>query len=105
MALHLQRASRQGRAPAELVGPPLPDDLAHVWRWFDAELSPARPCGFTEQPLAWQEIDAWARRTGVRLSSADARLLRALDVAYLNAVAAGSTPPAAAKDPHGRTPR
>lgn len=95
---HLERALKQGRSPPELVGPELPGELAWLWAAFD-ELCAGRQAGFNgPQPLAWSDLAAWQRLTRTPLAPADVRLLRALDLAYLAALA---PPP----DPHARTPR
>jgi hypothetical protein len=45
---------------AELDGPSLPSDGAHVWAWY-VELDRARSAtGFGPAALGWQDIAAWA---------------------------------------------
>lgn len=52
--------------------PTLPEELAHVWTWYTAELRSA-------QPLTYQEIKAWAEVTGTKLFGWEAELLKSLD--------------------------
>lgn len=40
--------------------------------------------GMSATPLPWAEIAAWQANTGVRLSPWEARLMRALSIAYVH---------------------
>jgi len=77
---HLEAAERQsGRAPEGLAGPACPDLLARRWDWF-LELDRARRHGgFGPEPLAYADIEAWARLTGRRLSREDVVILVDID--------------------------
>ena len=59
----------------------------HVWHWF-CELSAARGStmgGFL--PLSFTEIEAWARLYSVELQPWHVRAIRAMDTAFLGAIA------------------
>lgn len=77
-------ARASGQVPEELQdaegGPP--ELLEHVWRWF-LELSNARaPALVGVAPIAWRDMEAWARLTGHRPSPEEVALLRRLDDAF-----------------------
>ena len=66
-------------AQDELAGPGLPEDGAHVWRWF-LELNQARnSSGFGPESIAYQEVDAWARLTRRNPRAHEVMWLLALD--------------------------
>lgn len=44
------------------------------------------------EPITWLDIDAFLRRSGVRLSPADTDLLEIIDDAYLASFSAGPSP-------------
>lgn len=61
--------------------PPLP--LPHIIeRWTEIGMTGSN--GMAATPLAWAEIAAWQTSTCVRLSPWEARLIRALSIAYLH---------------------
>ena len=65
----------------------IPDAAIHVWEWFWS-LSSRR--GFTDsglQPLAFTEIDAWARRMRIAINPEEIELITAMDDAMLAASA------------------
>ena len=71
---------------SDLVGPPIPRAVAHVWEWF-IELGNARTR--TESgpgPISFLEIKAWADLTGNVPTPEETRLIKRLDVAYLNSL-------------------
>ena len=60
--------------------PPLP--LPHIIeRW--TEIGMVGSNGMASTPLSWSEISAWQANTFIRLSSWEARLIRALSQAYV----------------------
>ena len=71
-------------AAPELDGPPAPAALGYLWGWF-VELSTARGgSGFGGlNPIAYLEIDAWARLSGVELTAFELGVLRRLDHLFL----------------------
>lgn len=82
---HLQAAERQGSpvARAELAGPELPVELAHVWGWF-LELHLARgSSGFGPAPIGYGEINAWAALKRLRPVLLEMECLVALDQLWL----------------------
>lgn len=67
--------------PAALRLPRIPAGLQHVWEWF-GELSAARSGnGSGANPIAFSEIDAWARLTGRTPEVREVRAIMALDQA------------------------
>jgi hypothetical protein len=76
-----------GRAPAELIGPELPDHLAYLMAWFDEIDAGRGSSGMGPAPLSSLEIRSWAELAGVRLEPWEHRALRVLDNAYLVAMA------------------
>ena len=73
-----------GRLPDELANaPPMPAEMAHVWRWF-CELHASRTHGqFGAFPIGYGEIAAWAALTGVSPKPYEVTALRAIDDAFL----------------------
>lgn len=69
------------------ITPPLPPNSApHFIAWF-IELGMIQAGGMAPMPLTWTEIDAWTRQTGIRLQPWEARLMKALSLAYLRELA------------------
>jgi hypothetical protein len=84
---HLISAERQlGETPEELLNAPeLPEYLVYLWNYF-MELSRARGNnGFGPSPLAYSEIQAWARLTKQALDAWELDAILKLDVLFLNA--------------------
>jgi len=76
---HLEAAARQGGPRDGLDGPELPELFADLWVGF-TELDRARgQSGFGPEPLAYSDIEAWARLTDRRLSPQDVALIVELD--------------------------
>jgi len=90
MAAHLKSLERQTGRVFQVSADEVPDvpwPVAHVWEWFVAELSPRRSSsGFGANPLSFADIEAWARLTGRRPTSFEARLLMQLDDAMVHAL-------------------
>jgi hypothetical protein len=60
-----------------------PYALAHVWAWF-LDISGSRTsAGFGMNPIAYSEIDAWARLTGQRPTAIEVGILKRLDRLYI----------------------
>lgn len=60
--------------------PPLP--LPHmVERWTEIGMTGSN--GMSATPLSWAEISAWQANTCIRLSPWEARMIRALSLAYI----------------------
>lgn len=89
---HLEAAWRQkGYAPdampAALRVPDIPAALAHVWEWF-CELHGSRSGnGGGPNPIAFTEIEAWARVTGRLIQPRDVQAIMALDSAFFTELA------------------
>ena len=70
-----------------LEEPDIPAGWEVFWEWF-WELSSGRGhTGFGPQPLSWQDMEAWARISGIELQPWQALVFRAMDQAWLAAVA------------------
>lgn len=68
--------------PERLRLPPIPAAVQHIWDWF-CELSASRSGnGMGANPIAWTEIEAWARLTGRLLAPRDVQAIAALDQAF-----------------------
>lgn len=85
----LERAIRKNRPDvaaeleAELWCPPFPVALNYVWRAW-VRLRRRIGAGMNgPQPITWADIDAFVRRTGIRLDPRDIELIEALDDLYL----------------------
>lgn len=78
----MQRAV--GEAPRELHTPPVPALLQHLLPLY-RELATSRQGGFNGPlPLTWSELLAWAALTATPVSAWEARMLRALDMVWLD---------------------
>lgn len=65
---------------AELACPPLPRELAYLWRVF-LKLSARRGSnGFAASPISYLDIDAFCRLTGTSLSPWEIELIEDLDI-------------------------
>ena len=109
LAAAARRAAARGdaadaaRLRADLVGPPLPPALLHVWGWW-LELHAARGSGLAgPAPLTHAAVRAWADTTGRaalgRPTPGEVRALFWVEVAWREAVAEGpgaASPPARA---------
>jgi hypothetical protein len=79
LRVHLEAAARQNGQEPGLAGPELPDLYADLWEGF-LELDRARGHGsFGPEPLAYADIESWARLTRRRLSPQDVALIVELD--------------------------
>ena len=96
---HLEAALRQARRgwaggppaariEADLAGPELPAEAAHVMRWFDALHLARRSTGFGPDAIGWADILAWATLTGEAPLPWECAALMALDRAFRSAWAA-----------------
>jgi len=78
LADHFAAVAHQRGVPVTKP-PSIPDGGQHIWRAF-REISRARGGnGFGPNPLAWTEIDAWARLTGTLLEPWEVRAIREID--------------------------
>ena len=72
------KPEKRAEYESELTVPPMPDELAHVWSVF-CRLNARRRSGFAIEPIAWGDLDAFLRLTGVRLSIFEIQLIEMLD--------------------------
>ena len=68
--------------PEDLVPLPCPESLTYLWNWW-AGLAARRGGGFGPRPISWQDLEAWARLTGIALSPFELEVLSDLEQAYL----------------------
>ncbi|MGE4043588.1 MAG: hypothetical protein AB7F35_01950 [Acetobacteraceae bacterium] len=82
---HLESVERQtGRRPAELDGPELPADGAHLWEWF-LELCAGRGSnGFGPNPISWLDLLAWTTLTGTITRPAEIEAIMTLDRSWIS---------------------
>ncbi len=75
--------------------PPMPPVHAgqHLLDWF-WEVGPAQSGGAAAAPIGQQELAAWQANTGIHLQAWQARCLRSLSVAYVNAAHEAQSPDA-----------
>lgn len=91
VAEHLEQLRKQGiDVDEELEGPEEPPaGLEYLWGWY-TDLDRGRQPGLSGPgPLAWQEIESWARLRGLRPRNWELDVLRLLDHAYLTAAQRG----------------
>jgi hypothetical protein len=81
---HLESVERQtGKRPAQLDGPDLPDQGAHLWGWF-ADLSRGRQMGgMGPSRLTYADMQAWIALMGVAVEPWEIRALLRIDSAWL----------------------
>lgn len=85
----LERAERKANAEriaeleAELAIPPFPVAILYLWRAY-LRLRRRTAMGFAgPQPIGWQDVDAFLRRSGLVLAPWEIEILERLDDAYL----------------------
>lgn len=79
-----------GHIPDGLVGPVFPDRYAHIWEMF-LSLHSGRSYGAGgPNPLSWSDMKAWDDLHDAGLKSWEVRAIKALDVAWLNAMDEGT---------------
>jgi len=59
--------------------PPLPPELGHVWAAFNRLSRRRGSNGFGPNPIGWPEIDAFMRRTGVKLVPFEIEIIEDFD--------------------------
>lgn len=81
---HLERVLEQtGITPPQLDTPQIPHELTHVWEYF-CQMSAKRTCGaMAANPISDEQIMAWERRHGIRLSPFEGECIDALDQVFL----------------------
>lgn len=68
---------------ADLLLPPFPAALGYLWRAY-LRLRRRTPGGFSgPQPVGWQDIDAFVRRSGHELAPWEVELIERLDDLFL----------------------
>lgn len=83
MASETPSVSRIDALKAQKIIPPMPPNPApHIVAWL-VEIGLTEAAGMGAGPVSWATIAAWQSLTGVDLSPWEARLIRALSVAYV----------------------
>lgn len=80
-----KRAQREEEEEAKRPKPP--EGFEFVWEWYFELAQSRQQTGFGVSPISWQEMDAWARITGVTLYPWLAMCFRAMDQAWLKVAA------------------
>lgn len=76
---HYEQAGRS----ADISEIEVPEAGEHLWSWFWS-LERGRACGMNgPEPLAYAEIEAWARLTGTELRPWEVDALKAMDAVRL----------------------
>lgn len=85
MRAHLESAARQlGKRPAALDGPPMPEELRYLWRWF-RELHAGRSVnGMTHNHASHQDILAWQQNFHIAAQPWELRALMQLGIVWMN---------------------
>jgi hypothetical protein len=73
-----RKPERRAELEAKLETPPFPFEIEHVWTAF-CRLHARRRSGFSAEPIAWSDLDAFIRLTGVRLAPFEVQLIEMLD--------------------------
>jgi hypothetical protein len=84
---HLESAAQQGSAAAMIEldeQPDLPYHLTYLWGWFGELAGRRQSNGMDVSPIAWREIEAWARLTGRDPKPWEVQALVKLDDLLLN---------------------
>lgn len=86
----LDRAERRGKTEEaeklsqQLAMPPFPEALGYLWAAFN-RLRTRKASGFNgPSPIEWPDIDAFLRRSGMRLAPWEIELIEEIDDIYLN---------------------
>ncbi len=72
-----------GIMPEDLEAIELPPILVYLLGYFQ-QLSSARQCGMSLNPLSFSEIDAWSRLYHLSLETWEIDVIKQLDLIYLN---------------------
>lgn len=76
--------AQTGIMPPQLDVPPIPHELVHVWDYF-CQLSRKRTNGgLAANPISDEQITAWERRQGFRLTPFEGECIDALDEVFLS---------------------
>lgn len=77
---------------AQLAVPPFPVELGYLWRCF-IRLARRTPAGFAgPTPITFLDLDAFIRRTGIRLAPWEVELIERLDDLRLHPADAKAPP-------------
>lgn len=69
---------------AELAMPPFPKALAYLWNVYIRLRRRKAPSFSGQSPIDWQDIDAFIRRSGLRLAPWEIEILEAIDDIFLS---------------------
>jgi hypothetical protein len=78
-SLRMRARKGDARAKRELAGPPFPEALRYLWRWFQRFYRGLPHDATGHKEATWVQLEAWSRRADVDLQphEADALLLLA----------------------------
>lgn len=76
--------------------PAFPDGAAYLWTCYLRLRHRAAPGFAGPSPVTWQDIDAFIRRSGMRLASWEIRVIERLDDVFLGRIADDDAPPKSA---------
>lgn len=77
-----RKAERRAELEAQLECPPLPLELAYVWRTWHRLSNRRGSNGFDLNPIGWGDIDAFVRLSGLRLRPWEIALIEMLDDSF-----------------------
>ena len=85
LADHLEAVVDQGGEwPEEFPLPEIPMEAIDIWDWY-WDMRSANGSGFGgPEPVKYTEMEAWSRLTNTELPPGCVRLLRVLDMQYVN---------------------
>ena len=80
---HLEAVARQGIRPARLDGPPLPDQLASLWAYWQEIHAGRTQNGMAPSRASSLDIMAWEHLTGIKLRRWEYRAVMQIGGAWL----------------------
>lgn len=79
MAVERQTRKR----PAELNGPELPPEAAHIWSWWISLHRARGSNGMGPNPIGYPDLHAWAALTGTTIRASEIDAVFEIDQAWL----------------------
>jgi hypothetical protein len=73
-----------GKVPEEFSPIPAPESIIHIWYWFQ-QLSRTRSSnGFGQDPISYNEINAWSQLTGVDPEPIEVQAIMVIDSVFMS---------------------